>query len=218
MKHLILINFKNYPEATGSNAVKLAMALAKVKTDTFEIAIAPAVLDLKDICRNTKLPIYAQHADPVIHGAATGQISIAELKKMGVKGTILNHSERKLPFSRIKKTVSMCIAHGLKTVICASTIRDIKDFSKVAADYLAYEPPELIGGEVSVTTAKPKLLLKAVQRTHKKSPGTKVLCGAGVHSPEDVQKALQLGCDGVLIAHAVARAKNPRQVLERMVI
>ncbi|MBI2146128.1 triose-phosphate isomerase [Candidatus Woesearchaeota archaeon] len=216
MKHLLLINFKNYPEATGSNAVKLAAALAKVKTDIYEIAIAPALLDLKEVCKNTKLAVYAQHADPVSHGASTGQVSLAELKKIGVKGTILNHSERKLPFSRIKKTVSMCIAHGLKTVICASTMRDIKDFAKVAPDYLAYEPSELIGGEVSVTTAKPKLLLKAVRLTHKKSPGTKLLCGAGVHSREDVQRALQLGCDGVLIAHAIARAKNPRQVLEKI--
>ena len=216
MKPLILINFKNYPEATGKNAVKLAAALAKVKTDTYEIAISPALLDLKDICRNTALPVYAQHADPVIHGAATGQISIEELKKMGVKGTILNHSERKLPFTRIKKTVSLCIAHGLKTIVCASTVRDIKDFSQVAPDYIAYEPPQLIGGDISVTNAKPKLLMKAVRLTHKKSPGTKLLCGAGVHSREDLQKALQLGTNGVLIGHAVPKAKNPKRFLEKM--
>lgn len=216
MKPLILINFKNYPEATGSNAVKLAKALSNVKTDAFEIAIAPALLDLKEVSKNTKLAVYSQHADPVIHGAATGQISIEELKKMGVKGTILNHSERKLPFTRLKKTVSMCIAHNLKTIVCASTLRDIKDFSHLAPDYIAYEPPELIGGERSVTQAKPKIIIKAVRLIHKKSPGTKLLCGAGVHSREDLRIALHLGVDGVLIGHAVPKAKNPRKFLERM--
>jgi triosephosphate isomerase len=49
--------------------------------------------------------------------------------------------------------------------------------------------------------------------------GSKVdpLCGAGVNSREDVEKAGELGCKGVLVSSAVMKAEDPREVLEGMI-
>ena len=50
------------------------------------------------------------------------------------------------------------------------------------------------------------------------SPKTKVLCGAGIHSKEDLGQALLLGTGGVLIGHAVPKSKDPKKFLEGMLI
>ena len=219
MKPFILINFKTSPEALGKKGILLAKKLQKIqsKTKKFQIALAPAVLDLEEVAKRVSLPVFAQHADPFSSGAHTGSISVGELKSLGVRGTLLNHSEKKINFAVLKKTVTLCKKYKLKTVVCASSLAEVKKIAFLKPDYLAYEPPELIGGDISVTRAKPKIIANAVQAVRKLSPLTKVLCGAGVQSREDVKKALELGASGVLITHTVVRAKRPEKVLKEMI-
>lgn len=218
MKPFILLNFKLYPETAGNKALKLANDLAKVSRNKYEIAVAPSLLTVKEIAQKTNLMVFSQHADNVPLGAHTGRISAEELKKIGVKGTILNHSERKIPLKILKEIVDICRNRKLKTVVCASSLSEIKKIAVSHPDFLAYEPKELIGGDVSVTTANPGIIVKAVELTSQLSPKTKILCGAGVHSKEDLGQALLLGTKGVLIGHAVPKAKNPRKLLSEMLI
>lgn len=216
MKPLILLNFKTYPEAVGKKALLLAKKLEKVKSKKYEIIIAPSLPTLEEVAARISLKVYAQHTDLAGLGAFTGKISAQELKKIGVRGTLLNHSERKIPFFLLQKIVADCKKNKLVTIVCASSLSEAKKVAKLKPDYLAYEPPELIGGNVSVTKAKPKIIVKAVELVNKISPKTKVLCGAGVHSREDIQKALKLGTKGMLIGHAVPKAKNPEKFLREL--
>ncbi len=216
MKPLILINFKTYPEALGRKSVILARKLAKVKNEKFTVALAPSILDLEEVAKTVSLPVFAQHADASAEGAHTGSVVVNELKLLGVTGTLLNHSERKIPLTVLRKTVALCKTYRLITAVCASSLAEVKKVAVLKPDYLAYEPPELIGGDVSVTTAKPEIISKAVQLVKKISPHTKVLCGAGVQSGADLRKALELGAQGVLVAHAVVRAKKPEKVLKEL--
>ncbi len=214
MKPIIVLNFKTYPEAAGKQALPLAKRLEKVKSKKYEIIIAPSLPTLEEVAEGTSLTVFSQHTDLAGLGPFTGKISAQELKKIGVKGTLLNHSERKIPFPLLKRIAADCKKHKLVTVVCASSLGEVKQTAKLAPDYLAYEPPELIGGNVSVTKARPEIISKAVKLVQKISPKTKVLCGAGVHSKEDVLKSLQLGAKGVLIGHAVPKAKNPAKFLK----
>lgn len=218
MKPLILINFKTYPEVAGKNALLLAKKIAAVKTTKYSIAVAPTALALKEISQKTKLKVFAQYVDAGDYGPHTGEIVPAELKRIGVVGAIINHSEHRLPFKLIKRTKEACKKQHLLTVICASDLAEIKLIAKLRPDYIAYEPKELIGGDISVTKAKPEIIVKAVRLVKKKSPKTKLLCGAGVHSSTDLNQALLLGAEGVLIAHAVVKAKDPKKILEKMLI
>ena len=106
MKPLILLNFKTYPEAVGKKALLLAKKLEKVKTKKYEVVIAPSLPTLEEVTAGTSLKVYSQHTDLAGLGAYTGKISAEELKKIGVRGTILNHSERKVPFLILKKIES----------------------------------------------------------------------------------------------------------------
>ncbi|MDP3734599.1 MAG: triose-phosphate isomerase [Nanoarchaeota archaeon] len=215
-KPLILINCKTYPEAAGKKALKIAQQIAQVKNTKYRIVIAPSLLTLQEIAGKVKIPIFAQHADPFSFGAHTGSIPIQELKSLGITGTLLNHSERKIPLTILQKIVHLCRKEKIITVVCASSLAEVQKVASLHPDYLAYEPPELIGGNVSVTKAKPEIIATAVRLVRSLSPSTKVLCGAGVQSAADVQKALELGTSGVLIAHAVVKAKNPKRMVERM--
>src|SRR5437773_3104707 len=66
--------------------------------------------------------------------------------------------------------------------------------------------------------------LKSSARTHhgqssKNQIGqldSKVLCGAGITTSEDVSKAIQLGTEGVLVASSVVKSKKPDIVLSDM--
>ncbi|MBT6774326.1 triose-phosphate isomerase [Candidatus Woesearchaeota archaeon] len=218
MKPLILINFKTYKESYGNKALDLAKKIAKVKRAKYQIGIAPSLLTIKEIAQKINLTIFSQHTDLADLGAHTGRIPVDELKAINVKGTILNHSERKIPLKILKEIVEVCKNKKIVTVVCASTISEIKKIAVFHPNYIAYEPKEFIGGNISVTEAKPEIIVRAVEAVKYLSPRTKVLCGAGIHSKEDLGHALLLGTEGVLIGHAVSKAKDPKKFLEEMLI
>jgi len=83
-------------------------------------------------------------------------------------------------------------------------------------DMIAIEPPELIGTGISVSKARPELITKSLKQIRKVNESVRVLCGAGVTTAEDVSKALDLGSEGVLVASAVVKSKDPGAVLQSM--
>ena len=218
MKALILLNFKLYEESIAGKALDLAKKIAKAEKNGYEIIVAPSLLMMKEIVDKTKLPVFSQHTDHVELGAHTGRISAQELKRIGARGTILNHSERKVPMKYLTEIVDKCRKAKLKIVICASSLYELKKVLSLEPNYVAYEPKGLIGGDVSVTKANPDLIVEAVEIVKELSPYTKLLVGAGVHTKADVGQALLLGASGVLIGHAVPKSKNPKKFLEGMLL
>ncbi len=76
-------------------------------------------------------------------------------------------------------------------------------------DLIAVEPPELIGGDISVSKAQPEIIEKSVRLVGE----NKLLVGAGVKNGHDVRIAMSLGASGVLLASGVTRAVDPESVL-----
>jgi triosephosphate isomerase len=208
MKPLVVVNFKTYKEATGANALKLAKACSRFKNAIICVQAA-------DLClaKKVKIPVFAQHVDLVDYGQFTGFILPEDVKADGAKGTLLNHSEHRLKFDVLKKLVQRCRKIKLKTIVCAKTADEVRKVSKLKPDFVAIEPPELIGGKISVSTARPSLISDAVKKSI-----VPVLCGAGVHTGEDVKIAMKLGAKGVLVASGVVKAKNPAKVLKELAL
>src|SRR3989338_2739843 len=98
MKPLIVINFKNYKESVGFSGVKLAKDIFSVKSKKYEITIAPSIVLLKEVAGLKRGKVFAQNVDYHMHGAYTGSVLPAEVVEVGGYGTILNHSEKKIPF------------------------------------------------------------------------------------------------------------------------
>jgi len=105
---------------------------------------------------------------------------------------------------------------GLITVVCANNLTTTSAVVALGPDFIAIEPPELIGTGISVSKANPEVVTGAVRIVQRMDPAVRVLCGAGISKGEDVATALKLGTEGVLLASGVIKAKDPKTVLEEL--
>jgi triosephosphate isomerase len=209
---MILLNLKTYEQTIKNPLLFVDIAKEVVGETGVRIIVAPPAAYLKESAERFS-EIYAQHVDSYEPGAHTGSIPAELLAHLRVKGSLINHSEKRIPEDVIKTTVERAHLVGLETVVCAETPEESAKFSQFDPKYIAVEPPELIGSGVSVSKSKPEVITKTVELIKKTNPKVKVLCGAGVSTKEDVVKALELGTDGVLLASAFVKSKNPKEFL-----
>ncbi|MBN2142626.1 triose-phosphate isomerase [Candidatus Woesearchaeota archaeon] len=216
-KPVIVVNFKAYKETIGDNALHLAKACEKVSVETgVDIRIAVPATDLHEISESISIPVYSEHVDEYPLGKHTGAILPEMIKSAGAHGTILNHSEHKVPLKKLEETIQRSKALGLTLVVCAENVdeeREILRF-KYKPEFIAIEPPELIGGDISVSTAHPEVITGGVKEL---KDGVKLLVGAGIKTKADVETALRLGADGVLIASGIDLAKDPVKALKDII-
>ena len=211
---LLILNFKAYSEAVGSRALKLAQIAEEQSVEMGKaVAVAPFTGDLARIADRVGIPVLAQHCDDLPAGSQTGWIPPEAVRDAGAIGTLLNHAERPLPEAILRATVTRCHDLGLETVVCANDGAAAKAAAATGPTYLAVEPPELIGGDVSVTTANPRIVRETVGQVEAIDPGVRVLCGAGIKTGKDVRAALELGAVGVLLSSGVVKAPSPRRAL-----
>jgi triosephosphate isomerase len=213
-KPLLLINFKAYAEGTGERGLKMAKTIEKVATEKgANIAIAVQVAEIEKYASSVSIPVYSQHMDSIQFGAFTGWVLPETVKASGAVGTLLNHTEHQMGMDALRGALERAKELRLKTVVCANTPEIAKSISKFSPDYIAVEPPELIGGTVSISKAKPEVITSSL-----KAVGTvPLLVGAGIKSRDDVKKAIQLGAKGLLVASGVIKALNPEKAVKDLV-
>ena len=213
-KPAIIVNFKAYGEVEKDGAIELAKVCESVSEESgILISIRPPTVDLGHIARSVSVPVLSQNVDPRAQGSATGWITPSMVKGCGAVGTLINHSEHKIPKNLIGECVELSKAAELITVVCADNVQAAAQVAEFRPDFVAVEPPELIGGDVSVTSANPRIIEETVEAVKAVNRSIAVLCGAGVKTGEDVKKAIELGTSGVLLASGVIKAKDPRAVL-----
>jgi triosephosphate isomerase (TIM) len=214
---VIIINLKKYDEVLGKKALRFSRMARKLmkKYQNMTLLIAPPFPFLDQSAKIT--PTLSQHIDPLEPGAFTGTVIAKEIKEIGAIGSIINHSEKRIPYEDIGKCVELCKKYELVSFVCAKDNNEAKEIAKFKPDFVAVEPPELIGGNVCVSTAKPELILDSVKAVKEVSPSTHVLCGAGVKHSEDVRKVIEMGASGVILASGVAKAKNIRKAMEELI-
>ena len=165
----------------------------------------------------TGVETWAQHVDPVEHGSHTGSIHAQSVRDAGAAGTLLNHSEQRLKLADIDGGLGAADEAGLETVVCANNPAQVGAVAALGPDAVAVEPPELIGGDVSVASADPDIVTGAVEAADAVDASVEVFCGAGIATGDDVAAAAELGADGVLLASGVALAADPEAVLRDLV-
>lgn len=207
MKPIVVVNFKTYRQGTG--VVKLAKAIEKVGKDII-VGVQPE--DIYEISHSTNLKVFSQHVDFFLPGRNTGYIIPESVKADGAAGTFLNHSEHKLKFDVLKKTIARCKKVGLKTLVFCSSPAEALKVQRLKPSYLIYEPPELVAGKISVSEAKPEII-KKIKRKLK----MKFLVGAGIHAKEDVKVSMNLGAAGIAVSSAITKAKNPEKKLRELI-
>jgi triosephosphate isomerase len=215
---LILVNLKCYRESIGNGAIRIARAAREVTDETgVMIALAPMYPDIHPVKHHFSIPVFAQHIDPVEPGAYTGRIPLASVKSAGAIGSLINHSEYRLNVADIEKNISALKIEEMISCVCSNNVATTAAISALGPDYVAIEPPELIGGNISVSEANPDIITGSVEVVKRINPDVKVLTGAGIHSGRCVKTAIDLGTDGVLLASSVVKAEDPGAVLRDLV-
>ncbi|MCD6235719.1 MAG: triose-phosphate isomerase [Thaumarchaeota archaeon] len=214
---LIALNFKTYAQAFGENAVKLAKIAEEVSREYgVAVMVAPPVVDLARVVREVEIPVFSQHVDPYKPGSHTGSVLAEDVKAAGAVGSLVNHSEKRLKLADIGAVLERLRENGLMSLLCTDTVETTKAGAALGPDMIAIEPPELIGTGIPVSKAKPEVVSGAVEAVKKINAEVHVLCGAGISTGEDVAKAIELGAEGVLLASAYVKAKDPKKVLSEM--
>jgi triosephosphate isomerase len=211
---LILLNLKTYEQSMGQQAIDFARIAERVNEKTgISIAIAPQTIDIPAITVSCETPVFAQHIDPVFYGKYTGHTLPEAIAEAGAYGTLLNHSEHKIPLEVVEASIKRAKDVDLVTVVCADTVETVKKIALLGPDAIAIEPPELIGSGISVSTAQPEIVSGSVAAVKSINPNVKVLCGAGITNGDDACAALELGAKGILVASGVVKAKDPYKAL-----
>ncbi len=209
----VLVNLKAYP----CDPVEVASAARDVADDSgVRVGVAPQAAHLERVAE-TGVETWAQHVSPVGHGSHTGSTLAEAAADAGATGTLINHSERRLKLADIDAAVEAADRVGLDTCVCANNPDQIAAAAALSPDAVAVEPPELIGGDVSVSTADPDIVESAVAAAAGVDESVDVYCGAGISTGDDVTAAGDLGAEGVLLASGVAKADDPRAALEDLV-
>ena len=220
---ILAINFKTYPRAFGEEATKLVRGIAEVQasyTGKVRIIVVAPILNASRLA-GIYGDVFAQHADPVGLGAYTGFTPPEALASEGIRGVLVNHSEHKILYRSLEKVVKSSKEAGLEVIACADTPGEAAGIAYLRPDMIALEPPELIGTGVPVSRARPEVIVDGVNAVRNSGDGIIVLAGAGITSGEDASRALELGAQGVLVASAVMKNRDPlmkvRELAESMI-
>lgn len=215
MFHFI-VNSKNYPEVAGPNALRLAEAV-QIASSTGDMSrtllylAAPAFSISEIVARFPDQRILAQHLDLSEAGSTTGHLAPEVAKLSGARGSLLNHSEHRIPKDKIRSLVKTLRELGLTSVVCARDAAEVAEFTAYGPNFVAIEPPELIGSGRAVSKVKPELItdsLSSMKGALNEGQSTILLCGAGIVDEADVRRSVELGAEGILVASSVIKAED----------
>jgi len=218
-KPLVVVNFKTYESAHGLAAVELAKAMEVVNAEVegAELVAVVSAFDLASVSAAAPtLSVWTQHLDPVGFGSNTGWLHPSTAIQHGATGTIINHAEHKVSIEHVKELISQ-LPIGFPVCACAADLDEARALAALSPTMIAVEPPELIGGDISVTSADPAIVSDTVSLVNSVNPQVVTLCGAGVKNGQDVSTAIELGTSGVLLASGVTKAEDPLSVLRDLV-
>jgi triosephosphate isomerase len=187
--------------------------MEQVANRNYRMIAVVSAFDLSLISNNTdNVEVWSQHLDPVGKGSHTGWLEPDLAIYHGAVGTIINHAEHKVSIDHVRDLMAM-LPENFPICACAADVEEAIALAKLGPTFIAVEPPELIGGDISVTSADPSIVSDTVAAVKSTNPDVRVLCGAGVKNGADVKKAIELGAEGVLLASGVTKASDVSSVL-----
>jgi triosephosphate isomerase len=225
---------------TRAEAAELAKALVvQLKDGKHKYLAAPAFTSLETvgaIIKGSNILLGAQNCAPEEQGAHTGEVSVLQLKDLGVQTVILGHSERRHIYKEddelINKKVKLALKHGLEVILCVGELLEEREAGKAeavcetqtakglagvtAADLgrvtIAYEPVWAIGTGKTATPedadAIHAYIRKVVEKLYGVDAAAKIIIqyGGSVKPENAAQLMAKKNIDGALVGGAALKA------------
>jgi triosephosphate isomerase (TIM) len=183
--------------------------------DGVDVVICPPFVSL-EAAVGEEWPIYAQNVHWAEEGAFTGEVSARMLVELGVRGSLVGHSERRLYFGdtdeSVRRRAEAALDAGLGVIACVGETevereagmteavleRQVAVLPRHELLVIAYEPVWAIGTGRTATPAMARDAHALIKSLH----DTRVLYGGSV-KPENAEELLaQPYVDGALVGGA----------------
>ncbi len=207
MKNPLILNFKNYIEISGEKTIELAKSAEKVSIDLgVEVIVAPPQPSLWAVVQTVDIPVICQHLNDADVGSSTGYFVPEIAKSYGSIGSLINHSEHRIDIKSISNLVRRLKSLKMTSIVCARTPDEVAEVAKFDPDFVAIEPPELIGSGKAISKEAPQIISSSLTAVSDNSDLARMVCGAGIVDKSDVTKALELGASGILVASGIIKS------------
>jgi triosephosphate isomerase len=227
---------------TRSEAADLAKALvSQLKDGKHKYLVAPSFTALETVAaivKGTNIRLGAQNCAQEEQGAHTGEVSVLQLKDLGVQTIILGHSERRHIYKEddalINKKLKLALKHGFEVILCIGELLEEREAGKAeavcetqtvkglegvpASDLpnivLAYEPVWAIGTGKTATPedadAIHAFVRKVVARLYGQAAADKIIIqyGGSVKPDNAAQLMAKENIDGALVGGAALKADS----------
>jgi triosephosphate isomerase len=227
---------------TRAEAAELARALAaQLKDGKHKYLAAPSFTLLETVApiiKGTNIRLGAQNCAAEEQGAHTGEVSVLQLKDLGVQTVILGHSERRHLYHEddalINKKLKLALQHGFEVILCVGELLEereagraeqvcetqtVKGLEGVAAADLgrvviAYEPVWAIGTGKTATPedadAIHAFVRKVLARLYGQAAADKIIIqyGGSVKPENAAQLMAKENIDGALVGGAALKAET----------
>jgi triosephosphate isomerase len=225
---------------TRAEAAELAKTLvAQLKDGKHKYLIAPSFTLLETVApivRGSNIWLGAQNCAPEEQGAHTGEVSVLQLKDLGVQTIILGHSERRHNYREddalINKKVKLALQHGFEVILCigelleereagraeavceSQVIKGLEGAGDLSRVVLAYEPVWAIGTGKTATPEDADAIHAYVRAVVEKRYGAvtaeKIIIqyGGSVKPENAAQLMAKENIDGALVGGAALKADS----------
>lgn len=209
MKNPLILNFKNYLEISGEKTIQLAKSAEKVSKNLgVEIIVAPPQPSLWAIAQVVDIPVICQHLDDANIGSSTGYLIPEIAKHYDITGSLINHSEHRINIKSISNLIRRLKDLNMTSIVCARTPIEVAEVARLDPDFVAIEPPELIGSGKAISREAPQIISSSLEAVGDNSDLARMVCGAGIVDKSDVTKALELGASGILVASGIIKSAS----------
>jgi triosephosphate isomerase (TIM) len=205
---------KNY--LFGDDVLNYALAVnaaaKKYDVDTLFIAPYTDIRRIREHC--DRLIILAPYMDILRPGRGMADVLPEALKAAGAQGVVINHCERPMTLSAIKKTIDRANELELITFACADTIDEAKAIAQFHPDILNPEPSELIGSGEASDMGYVREVIRAIKAI---DPNILVEQAAGITTGRQVYDFILAGSEGAGSASGVLSSPDPYGLVDTMI-
>lgn len=161
-----------------------------------------------------KLIILAPYMDTLRPGRGMADVLPEALKAAGAQGVVINHCERPMTLSAIKKTIDRARELDMLSFACADSVAEAEAIAQLNPDILNPEPSELIGSGVSSDMGYVRDVIRAVKAIN---PDILVEQAAGITTAQQIYDYIMAGSEAAGSASGILKSANPFALMDEMI-